>query len=360
VPAVIGVVYPTSGAFDAIEQHARGLAQELARRGLHAEYLPGGGRALARAARADHAEVVIVEYMPFAYGRWGFAPDLVLAAAFARRAGAPRLLLMVHEVAVAPDRVSARLMSLWQRVQLRSLVRLADEVLAATEANVVRIQPLTHPRAVLHAPSPSNIPRSSLDRAAARAALGVEPSETVVAIFGGRHPSRARGHIEAALSALAPDGPVTLLNLGAEAPAIAVPIGVREERPGELAPMAIADHLAAADLYLAPFSDGASARRTTVAAALQHGLPVVGTRGAQTDAVLRTPDGPCVLVAFDDIAGYAEACRSLARNPEEREQRGRAATALYESVFSWRAVGDTFAAAIETALHRADRADEPK
>jgi glycosyltransferase involved in cell wall biosynthesis len=83
--------------------------------------------------------------------------------------------------------------------------------------------------------------------------------------------------------------------------------------------------LQACDLAVLPFVDGASANRTTINAALSHGLPLLTTRGPGTPA--RFKDGTSALIASPpDSDTLSQAIEDLSRQPEKREsmaKRGR-------------------------------------
>jgi glycosyltransferase involved in cell wall biosynthesis len=83
--------------------------------------------------------------------------------------------------------------------------------------------------------------------------------------------------------------------------------------------------LQACDLAVLPFVDGASANRTTINAALSHGLPLLTTRGPGTPA--RFKDGTIALIASPpDSDTLSQAIEDLSRQPEKREsmaKRGR-------------------------------------
>lgn len=102
---------------------------------------------------------------------------------------------------------------------------------------------------------------------------------------------------------------------------------------GRLAASQVGEYLNIIDIYLAPFDDGLTARKGTVMAAMHHGLPVISTIGAKTDAVfdscgaikLTKPKKKLFLDALIDLAGNSSKCAQL----------GRAAKSFYEENFSW-------------------------
>jgi glycosyltransferase involved in cell wall biosynthesis len=143
-------------------------------------------------------------------------------------------------------------------------------------------------------------------------------------------------HLGVALRALAAIGQrVLVLNLGAGAAALPPVETIPVVSPGWLTSDVLAEHLGAADLFLSPLADGASMRRTTIAAALQHGLPVVSTDGYLSDRRLRAVDSGIEMVRVDDPSAFASAAASLACDPCERERRSRDARRAYTSIWAW-------------------------
>jgi glycosyltransferase involved in cell wall biosynthesis len=106
--------------------------------------------------------------------------------------------------------------------------------------------------------------------------------------------------------------------------------------------------LSAADLFLAPFSDGVSARRSSAMSALQHGVPVLTTDGPLTDSLLRDANAIALTAVGDSVAFEVEAV-SLAASAERRRMLGNAGRALYETEFDWPVLARRFVAAVLAA-----------
>jgi glycosyltransferase involved in cell wall biosynthesis len=350
----IGMVCATRTSDDGILDYAQNLGTALAtlhcldvdivvqaRDGWSIRRL-GPGRGPQRRARSldealAHVDALILHYNPFSWGSRGFAPYLVPMLGRLRRRK-PRVVvgILAHERYVDMHGLRWTMMGGWQRVQFLAILRFADVAWSSIEAWTESLHAQTRAR-VAQIPICSNLPDRRGARLLARARLGIDGSALVVAAFGTDHPSRLIGHIEGAVDAIAGSGrPVTLLNLGAGAPPVAVhAAGVTVVAPGRLHASAVAEHMAAADLYLAPFVDGVSARRTTLMAALQHALPVVGTDGPLTDTVLRDAHEALMLAPSTDRAAFVAAARDLASDGDQRARRGAAARRLYEARFDW-------------------------
>jgi glycosyltransferase involved in cell wall biosynthesis len=92
----------------------------------------------------------------------------------------------------------------------------------------------------------------------------------------------------------------------------------RVHETGFLSPEEVSAHLLACDVCVLPYRDGASFRRGTLMAALEHGLSIVTTRPAENELVdgqnarLADPANPVSLArAIDDLAQDEVARRRL-------------------------------------------------
>ena len=315
---------------DAIDEHSRRLVHALVESGHPARYVAGDLSAVRRAT--TRPAWILLQYMPFSYGRWGVAPGLIRDAIALRRATGATFGVMVHEAWIAMDDFRTRLIGAYQRAQLRSLLLVADVVLVVTESFVETLGG----RGV-HVPVGSNITPAAISPDAARSALGIH-DELVVTLFGTGHPHRALEHCEEALDALAAKrgaDAIRVLNLGAGAAPLRVPGEIRIDTPGELPAADVSLRLRASDLLLMTFTDGVSTRRTTLMAGLEHGLPVVGLRGASTDEMLLSRPDALVLTPVGDRHAFTQAVLDITADRARLAAAGRAASELYAHHFDW-------------------------
>lgn len=326
------VVYRRDEGIDAIDEYSRRFVAAIREQGFRVSYFPDGLTELfGSGARPSW---VLLQYNPFRYGRWGFAPKLLLDVRRLRGAGV-RVGVMVHEAWL--DRLDITdwrtgLMGAWQRLQLRALVREADAVMTSTEA-IARMLG----RGAVHLPVASNITPADVPVQVARERLGIDHG-VVVSLFGRRHPSRALGYAEVAIVALAAaHGPenLTVLNVGADAPAVSVPAGVHVVDCGPQPSAEVSLRLRASDLILLPFTDGLSTRRSTLMAALAHRRPVLGLRGKHTDRMLVDAHGALTLTPVGQVDAFAQAAVRLTRDRELLQSIGEAGARLYEERFDW-------------------------
>lgn len=287
---------------------------------------------------------MVVQYQPFVYGRWGFAPWLIAATTRAQRHGM-RVALMVHEAWVSITDWRSALMGGWQRAQLQTLARRADRVITSTDVLARKFD------GAVSMPIPSNIVPVDSSPQAARAQLGLD-GRLVVSLFGRSHWSRALDYAESAIAALAaalgPDR-LTILNLGAGAPVPSVPPGVQLRNVGPLPADQLSLHLWASELVLLPFTAGVSTRRSTLSASLAHGRAIVGVHGADTDSMLAGARDAMVLTPVGDRVAFGRAAVALAGDPAARRALGEAGRRLYDAQFDWPVVAHRFAALLGVA-----------
>jgi N-acetylglucosaminyl-diphospho-decaprenol L-rhamnosyltransferase len=181
----------------------------------------------------------------------------------------------------------------------RLLARTATAVIATNPDDANRLQSWGVRRLEL-IPIGSNIrndPPPGFDRQAWRAALGVSPNTTLLAYFGFLNSTKGLDSLLRAISniekrapgryrlmmvggGLGSSDPTNRATAGALA-ALARDLGVADSLTwtGYLEPQEVSAALLSADIAVLPFADGASFRRGSLLAVLEHGLPLITTRG---------------------------------------------------------------------------------
>ena len=140
------------------------------------------------------------------------------------------------------------------------------------------------------------------------------------------------------LLAAAPEVRIDLLGRGGHEAAerLSAALGDNARRvtaSGELDPERLSRRLQACDLVVQPYPDGASTRRTTLMAAMAHGLPIVTTIGRLSEPFWRTSDA-ILAVPAGDYEAMAHMAADLARRPQRRHDLGAVARATYDARFS--------------------------
>jgi glycosyl transferase family 1 len=345
---------------DGIRDHGQRLADHLSQRSIEVYVGPtltAGGVKEVRAwmslwnrlRGSGEGSAVVIQYNPFAYGRWGFAPWLPLAL-FALRCmrDTPSIAVMVHEPYVPMVSWRSTLMGSWQRFQLAALRLSADVIFTSVESWASRFESGRPRRRAHHLPVGSNLPDRRGSRMLERERCGLDNGTLAVAVIGRHHDTWLGGYVVDAVNTIAAAGnQVALLLLGAEAPQLAdLDPRVEVQMAGYLEETELSAKLSAADLFLAPLSDGVTTKRSTVMAALQHGLPVVATEGPLTDSVLRTSDSGISLTPVGARGDFAAAALLLAEDNQGRAEQAAAARELYEDEFDWPVVSERMLAAL--------------
>ena len=193
-------------------------------------------------------------------------------------------------------------------------------------------------------PIGSNLP-APRDPQAARQRLGLSPAQPFVAFFGFRQPEKGLETLLAALASLPEPRPLVVL-VGGERPdtdetravpaaslaaARALPVLDLGYRPAP----EVADLLAAADLVVLPFRQGASLRNGTLIGALACGAAVLTTAPPDPAQLLPLRDGEHLqLVPPGDPVALAAALAELLADAARRE-RLRAGARAIAPVFAW-------------------------
>jgi hypothetical protein len=107
---------------------------------------------------------------------------------------------------------------------------------------------------------------------------------------------------------------------------------------------ALGNHIAACDLFVQPYPDGISSRRTSAMACLSHGKPVVTTRGHLTESLWHGHDA-VALVDVHDTDGFVTAVQRLIDDEHGRKRLGANALRLYGHTFALSRVVATLKAA---------------
>jgi len=101
---------------------------------------------------------------------------------------------------------------------------------------------------------------------------------------------------------------------------------------GSLAPHELSSHIAACDLLIQPYPDGATTRRTSLMVGLSHGKPILTTTSSGTEPVWEQWDA-VGLTPAGDAAAFIKLLGDVLRDPGERARLSLAALKLYRERF---------------------------
>ena len=118
----------------------------------------------------------------------------------------------------------------------------------------------------------------------------------------------------------------------------------RVHAAGYVAPAALGAHIRACDLFLQPYPDGITSRRTSVMACLAQAKPVVTTQGHLTES-LWADTGAVVLADVADRAAFTSAVATLLTRERARWAVGQRGHQVYVERFSVRRVVEALRAA---------------
>jgi glycosyltransferase involved in cell wall biosynthesis len=343
-----------------VRDHAALLSQALAADGVHCSLhwlsreagTLGGARAelaawasrLSDELQAERPDALLLHYSVFAFSYRG-VPLLGGPVLSALRSQPAPLVCVLHEFAY-PWRLGGARGKVWaatQRVALVALVRSSAGlvVTAASRAQWLRGRVWLARRPVLLAPVFSNLPAAT-DGATAGVSSRRAPT---LGLFGYAHEGVGLETVLDALAALRTGGgEAELLLLGSpgrDSPAgerwlaAARMRGVAEHVgfSGRLAAQELADALAGCEALLFAERGGPTSRKTTLAASLASGRPVVALDGHSTWDELAS--ARAALVVAPNPAALAEELARLLADAElraEQGERGRAFAARMMSV----------------------------
>jgi glycosyltransferase involved in cell wall biosynthesis len=286
---------------------------------------------------------LLVQWVPHAFGRRSI--NIGVCRWLRRRALAgDSLQLMVHEpgLGFGEGLLRHNAAAGIHRAMLMLLLSAAERVWVAIPAwaDILRSCSLGRDIPVCWLPIPSTISVATCPDgvAAARHALTSVPEAIVVGHFS-TYSRELRNDLRCVLPVLlqrASQLCIQLLGRGSTeflGELSDIPnISARVTASGDVDALELSYRLQACDLMLQPYRDGASTRRTTLMAALAHGIPVVTTIGRLSERFWQTSD--IVVGTSGEPRAMATAVLDLACDPDRRRRLGSAARAEYERRFS--------------------------
>lgn len=330
-------------------------------------------RAVTRSLRATGAPIAHIQYQTGAYE---MRPTVNFLPGLLRLTWRGATVVTFHDVRVPYLFPKAGPVREWVN---RRMARGADACIATNPEDAVRIKSWGVKRLEL-VPIGSNIPNnppSGYNRQAWRERWGAVEGTTLLAYFGFLNSSKGLDDLLRALPQLRERGDYRLLvvggGLGSSDPTnqatasrlgeLARQLGVESSLiwTGYLDPREVSAALLCADMAVLPYADGASFRRGSLLAVLEHGLPLVTT---EPDLGIRIADcgfggswpslvdgENALLVKVGDVEGLVEAVARVAGDGELRERLGRGAKEL-AGFFSWATIAESHARLYRRLLGR--------
>lgn len=309
---------------------------------------PAGRAELAAALRQESAGTrLLVQYVPHSFGHR--AMNLPFCVWLWRQGRRCNITVMFHEVTypwIGSGRVVRHnFLALVNRIMAWFVARSARRVFASIPAWVEMLRRFTGRVRPEWLPIPSTMPRESDDQrvAALRTRLlGTEQTSTSRRLIGhfGTFGPRYRAALEALLLPLfTQEGGEHLCFLCVGRGGAEFAANFRQAHPafagyvlasGPLTAPEVSEHLAACDLFIQPYPDGVSTRRTSVMACLALGRPVLTNAGHLTEPFW-AESGAVRLVTT--VEAIPTAVTNLLADRPARIHLAATATALYMDKF---------------------------
>ncbi len=292
---------------------------------------------IAQYVRANKADWVMLQYNSFSYGKWGLNLSLPRMIKSIAKTGT-RVMLMAHEEYVPVKGLKSLVMTSWQRLQLKQLGKQAHVVGFSIDPWVRKFTPWFKEKRLHHFPVGSNIQLNPTTREQARSLLAIPEDAVVLGLFGTVNQALMYRWVSNAVAEVEKKGyRVCVLYLGPHVEAMRKLLpGVDMVTTGALSSLDVSLRFPAIDVYLSPLLDGVSTRRGTFMAALQHGLPVVGTIGFNTDEMLiKQNQVSAILVPANAMNEFVDAVVELVAHPLKRIELSAKAAEFYQAQFDW-------------------------
>ena len=294
----------------------------------------------------DETAAVIVQYVPQAYMH-GDLRALLRWVGRVRATGAP-VVLVVHEYWPPQDGTLRRTAVRWLfRRMLRACMRRSDALVTSQEFSAGELSSFA--RRTVHAiPVGSSVPCVT--------PRAPEPGRHLV-LFG--QPAALHAPTMRALGAwlgTTPDVSLTWLGRSSEEMQAAWHgqwglSAARVRFAGGLPAADVSAVLNRSTLALAPYENGASTRRTTFAAFMQHALPTVAVDGLYTSDWLRAADA-CVWTPEGEPAAFVAGVATLLGDAAEQSRLSARAAALHAERLSWPVIGAAYARLLMEGVSR--------
>lgn len=325
--------------------------------------------ALVRYLRRLDPGAIAIQYTPQAFDRRGIPLAINLLPAIARGLWPVRVFTNFHEVYIPFGGSGIRRAgAVWQRL-VASMLASCSTGLSITYAQWARCLRRVGVRSPMQLiPVGSNIPRIEITgevRDHLRRQVMGDSDGILVVAFGEQHDRDVSGAI-GALRQLQKYERAKLLWIGGGVPSERYRLKMDEtmqthglsqedvEWTGELPHPQVSGLLGASDVMLLPFLDGVSTRRTSAVTALQHGLPLLTTRGRYHEP--HFVHGQNIYgVPCGDTRALADGLLTLARSPELRAHLAESGRATYQAVFGWDVIAERVSGLLREDHEQADR-----
>lgn len=287
------------------------------------------------------ADLAILQYVPQLYLQNKDAFWLLLWLLYFRFIRARKVAISVHEYAIPWEFSFKRILArLWMMFMMLVLGSISQVIIVTFIKRCRQLQRLLFwkKKNICIVPAGSNIPNVS------DTGQVVEKKDRLtLTIFG--QPSGMDERLLSAIKQWISGKQIRIIWIGRSKGEILNAWGDIEESALHIYERLPAEEVSAllstTDIFLAPMVDGVSTRRTTIIAALAHGLPIIGTDGACTDPLLR--QSPAFLLsAPEDFDQWIQNMEILVQDEAKRKVMSQTAQSFFSNFFAWEVLAEQY------------------
>lgn len=305
-----------------------------------------GSRSLERLFRklAElQTDLVLIQFTPLMYLNANHWDGRDMVPFWERCAGSWKTAIIVHETYFRTWRYPPS----WvrgsrEKAFLQRMASHSHSVFSASQPLVEEMGEWESGANVSLLPIGSNFPFVEIDRDMVRSERGIGTDEILLVLFGGGislkwmkrhvHATDALLHSEGVNAKWLMLGGITSSWFRLKLPVVSL---------GRVDEQEMSIRLQTSDIFLMPHYAGLCAKRGTLMAAMQHGLPVVGSRTEMTELYWSNVEG-VRLTPRRHARAFAGQVLELSRDREARKVMGRANQQYFLGHFTWEAIAQTF------------------
>jgi glycosyltransferase involved in cell wall biosynthesis len=284
---------------------------------------------------------LLVQWVPHAFGHRSLNVRFCAWVRSRARRKGDRVDVVVHEAFHAFGEGSWRqdVAAAVHRVMVTLLLQRATKAWVTIPAWADRLRRYGRSVSFCWLPVPSNIPVSA-DPAAVHALRAGFPEGTRIVGHFSTYNTDTRRDLDVILPAILTDASLAVLLIGrgserflAEFVGRHAALAPRVRATGSVDVLALSHALQASDVLAQPYIDGASTRRTTLMAALEHGAPTVTNLGRLSDPTW-SESSAVVAVPAGDRGAFVSAVIGLSHDAARRAALSASGRALYAQRFA--------------------------
>ncbi len=288
-----------------------------------------------------HLELVIIQFTPLMYHSANDRDGRNMVLFLKRCAKLWKTAVIVHETYFRTWRYLPSLIrGTREKALLQGMVRHSHYIFSASQPLVNEMSGWGSEAKISLLPIGSNFRIVEVDRDLARYERGVGKDDILLVMFGGGNNLKwMKRHVQRADLLLYSEGVKAKWLMLGGIPGAWFRLRLPVVSLGRVDEDEISVRLRTGDIFLMPHFSGLCAKRGTLMAAMQHSLPVVGTRSGMTDTFWDNVQGVC-LIPVSSARNFAQQVANLACDSEARTRLGSSNQDYFRRHFNWEQVAD--------------------